>query len=80
MNGVKERAAYYMLFIAVLILVASVSYDAAMKTLEPRPYPPEDVEVSLFHSLQVVVEPKANMTPKRTTRYESVRRFHVSIA
>jgi Trk K+ transport system NAD-binding subunit len=56
MNGVKERAAYYMLFIAVLILVASVSYDAAMKTLEPRPYPPEDVEVSLFHSLQVVVE------------------------
>ena len=56
MNGVKERAAYYMLFIAVLILVASVSYDAAMKTLEPRPYPPEGVEVSLFHSLQVVVE------------------------
>ena len=56
MNGVKKRAAYYVLFISVLILLASIAYDVAMKVFEPRPYPPEDVEISLFHSLQVVVE------------------------
>ena len=56
MNGVKKRAAYYILFISVLILIASVAYDLAMKAVEPRPYPPDGVEVSLFHSVQVVVE------------------------
>jgi len=56
MDRVKRRAIYYVLFIAVLILVMSVAYDYAMKALEPGPYPPEDVEISIFHSIQVVVE------------------------
>jgi Trk K+ transport system NAD-binding subunit len=56
MDRVRRRALYYVLSIAVLILVFSVVYDVAMKTLEPGPYPPEGIDISLFHSLQVVVE------------------------
>lgn len=56
MRRLRRRAAYYVLTIAVLILVSSVLYDFGMKTIEPGPYPPEGVEFSLFHSMQVVVE------------------------
>jgi len=56
MDRVKRRATYYVLFIASLILVSSVAYDTAMRAFEPGPYPPEDVEISIFHSIQVVVE------------------------
>jgi len=56
MRSVKRRAVYYVLFIAVLVVVASVAYDIAMKTFEPGPYPPPNTDVSLLHSMQVVVE------------------------
>lgn len=56
LGRVKRRAAYYVIFIAILILISSVVYDVAMKTFEPGPYPPGETEISLLHSMQVVVE------------------------
>lgn len=56
MEKVRRRAIYYVLSIAVLILVASVVYDVGMKAFEPGTYPPEEVELSIVHSMQVVVE------------------------
>lgn len=56
METVKRRAAYYVISIAVLILGSSVVYDLGMKAFEPGPYPPEYVDISLIHSMQVVVE------------------------
>jgi len=55
-SKIKRRATYYVVFIAVLILVATLAYDWGMRTFEPGPYPPEEVEISLLHSMQVVVE------------------------
>jgi len=56
MRTVKQRAIYYVLFIAALVVVASVAYDTAMKTFEPGPYPPPDTDVSFLHSMQIVIE------------------------
>lgn len=56
MSRIIRRAGYYLLFISVLIVVASVTYDVSMKMFEPGQYPPEDTQVSLLHSMQVVVE------------------------
>ncbi|MDR9430701.1 MAG: NAD-binding protein [Natronomonas sp.] len=56
MSRVKRRAVYYVAFIAVLILVAAAAYDFGMRTFEPGPYPPPGTEISLLHSMQVVVE------------------------
>jgi Trk K+ transport system NAD-binding subunit len=56
MNRVRRRALYYILSISVLIIVSSVVYDVAMNVFEPGQYPPEGVELSLFHSIQVIVE------------------------
>jgi Trk K+ transport system NAD-binding subunit len=56
MSRVRRRAAYYLLSIAVLIVVFSITYDFAMKAFEPRPYPPEGTELSIVHSMQVIVE------------------------
>lgn len=56
MGKLRRRAAYYVFSVAVLILVLSVVYDAGMKAFEPTTYPPEGVEWSLIHSMQVVVE------------------------
>jgi Trk K+ transport system NAD-binding subunit len=56
MRKVIRRAGYYLLFIATLIIVASLLYDGAMKAFEPGPYPPPGTEISLLHSMQVVVE------------------------
>lgn len=56
MSSVKRRAAYYLLLIAGVVAISSVAYDLGMKTFEPRPYPPDGTEVSMLHSMQVVVE------------------------
>ena len=56
MGTVRRRVKYYVLSISVIVLVSSVIYDVAMKTFEPRPYPPEGVDISILHSMQVVVE------------------------
>lgn len=56
MVSVRRRAAYYVLIISITIIVSSVVYDLGMKTFEPRPYPPDGVEFSILHSMQVVVE------------------------
>lgn len=56
MANVRRRAAYYVLVISITIIVSSVVYDLGMKAFEPGPYPPEGVDISLFHSMQVVVE------------------------
>lgn len=56
MRRIRRRAAYYLLFISVLIVVASVLYDVGMRLFEPGPYPPEGTGISLLHSMQVVVE------------------------
>ncbi|MFW6435347.1 MAG: potassium channel family protein [Halovenus sp.] len=56
MEDIKRRAAYYVAGISVLVVISTISYEIGMRVFEPRPYPPEGVEVSLFHSLQVVVE------------------------
>lgn len=56
MRRIRRRAVYYLLFISVLIVVASVLYDVGMRTFEPGPYPPPGTEISLLHSMQVVVE------------------------
>jgi len=56
MQKVKRRAIYYLTVIALLITVSTVLYDVGMKTFEPGPYPPADVDISILHSLQVVVE------------------------
>jgi Trk K+ transport system NAD-binding subunit len=56
MASIRRRAGYYLLSIAILIAVSSVVYDVGMRVFEPDPYPPEGVDVSLFHSTQVVVE------------------------
>lgn len=56
MRSLRRRAAYYLLLIVVVLLVSTVLYDLGMRTFEPRPYPPEGVEVPLLHSMQVVVE------------------------
>jgi Trk K+ transport system NAD-binding subunit len=56
MGTVKKRAKYYLLVIAVLILLSSILYDVGMRTFEPRAYPPAGVELSILHSMQVVVE------------------------
>jgi len=56
MEEIKRRATYYVVSIVVLIVVSTVVYDAGMRAFEPDPYPPPGVEISLFHSLQVVVE------------------------
>jgi len=51
MASVERRAAYYVGFIAVLIVASSFLYDYGMRTIEPGPYP-----YSVLHSVQVVVE------------------------
>ncbi|MEF8813206.1 MAG: NAD-binding protein [Halovenus sp.] len=56
MQTIKRRAIYYVVSIAVLVVVASVAYDIAMKTFEPGQYPPPETDISLLHSMQVVVE------------------------
>lgn len=56
MWSVRQRAAAYLVFIVVLIALSTVVYDFGMRTFEPGPYPPEGVEVSILHSMQVVVE------------------------
>ncbi|MFT4885761.1 MAG: Trk K+ transport system NAD-binding subunit [Natronomonas sp.] len=56
MRRIRRRAAYYILFISVLIVVSAILYDVGMRTFEPGPYPPEGTEISLLHSMQVVVE------------------------
>ncbi|MEF8821664.1 MAG: NAD-binding protein [Halovenus sp.] len=56
MDDIKRRATYFVLGITALIVVSTFAYDTGMRLFEPRPYPPEDVEISLFHSMQVVVE------------------------
>ncbi|MDL5362060.1 TrkA family potassium uptake protein [Halalkalicoccus sp. NIPERK01] len=56
MWSVRRRAAAYLVFIVVLIALSTVVYDVGMRTFEPGPYPPEGTEVSMLHSMQVVVE------------------------
>jgi Trk K+ transport system NAD-binding subunit len=56
MDEIKRRATYYVISIAFLIVISTLVYDAGMRTFEPGPYPPPDVEISLLHSMQVVVE------------------------
>lgn len=56
MRSLRKRVVYYLLFIAVLIVILSVVYDVGMRTFEPGPYPPADTTVSILHSMQVVVE------------------------
>lgn len=56
MDRIKRRAAYYFLFIAALIAASAVVYDFGMRTFEPGPYPPPGTEISMLHSMQVVVE------------------------
>jgi Trk K+ transport system NAD-binding subunit len=56
MRSLRKRVAYYLLFIAVLIVVLSVVYDFGMRTFEPGQYPPPGTEIPLLHSMQVVVE------------------------
>lgn len=56
MWSVKRRATAYLLSIAVLIVLSAITYDLGMRTFEPGPYPPDGTEVSLLHSMQVVVE------------------------
>jgi len=56
MDDIKRRATYFVLGIAALIVVSTPVYDAGMRLFEPRPYPPDGVDVSLLHSMQVVVE------------------------
>lgn len=56
MLSVKQRAKYYLSFVAGLIFVASVLYDLGMRAFEPGPYPPVEVESSFLYSMQFVVE------------------------
>ena len=56
MRSLRKRVGYYLLFIAVLIVVLSLVYDFGMRTFEPGPYPPTGTDVSILHSMQVVVE------------------------
>lgn len=56
MRSVRRRATYYLVGTLVVMLISTALYDLGMRTFEPRPYPPEGVEVSLLHSMQVVVE------------------------
>ncbi|WP_138004439.1 potassium channel family protein [Halalkalirubrum salinum] len=56
MEDIKRRAGYYVLSAGVIVLVSAIAYDFGMRTFEPRPYPPPDVEIGFLHSLQVVVE------------------------
>ncbi|MFP4591509.1 MAG: potassium channel family protein [Halobacteriales archaeon] len=56
MASIKRRAAYYVLGVAVVILVSAGVYDLGMRTFEPGRYPPPETELSFLHSLQVVVE------------------------
>lgn len=56
MRSLRRRAAYYLVLIVVILAVSTVVYDVGMRTFEPRPYPPEGVEMPLLHSMQVVVE------------------------
>ena len=56
MRSLRKRVAYFLLFTAVLVVTVSVVYDFGMRAFEPGPYPPQDTEISLLHSMQVVVE------------------------
>lgn len=56
MAGIRRRATYYVLGMALLILASTGIYEVGMRVFEPRPYPPPGTEVSFLHSLQVVVE------------------------
>ena len=56
MRSLRKRVAYFVVFVAVFVAVTAVVYDAGMRAFEPGPYPPPGTEISLFHSIQVVVE------------------------
>ena len=56
MRSLRKRVAYFLLFTAVLVITVSVVYDFGMRAFEPGPYPPPGTEISLLHSMQVVVE------------------------
>jgi len=56
MRSLRRRVAYFLVFVAVFVVVMAVIYDFGMRTFEPGPYPPPGTEISLFHSGQVVVE------------------------
>lgn len=56
MRSLRKRVAYFVVFVAVFVIVMAVVYDAGMRAFEPGPYPPPGTEISLFHSGQVVVE------------------------
>lgn len=56
MRSLRKRVAYFVVFVAVFVVVMAVVYDAGMRAFEPGPYPPPGTEISLFHSGQVVVE------------------------
>ena len=56
MRSLRKRVAYFVVFVAVFVVVMAVVYDAGMRAFEPGPYPPPGTEISMFHSGQVVVE------------------------
>ncbi|MFQ3475537.1 TrkA family potassium uptake protein [Halonotius sp. F2-221B] len=56
MRSLRRRVAYFVVFVVVFVAVMAVVYDVGMRTFEPGPYPPPGTEISLFHSVQVVVE------------------------
>ena len=56
MRSLRKRVAYFLVFVAVFVVVMAVVYDTGMRTFEPGSYPPPGTETSLFHSMQVVVE------------------------
>ncbi|TQQ81214.1 TrkA family potassium uptake protein [Halonotius terrestris] len=56
MRSLRKRVAYFLLFTAALVITVSIGYDFGMRAFEPGPYPPPGTEISLLHSMQVVVE------------------------
>ena len=56
MRSLRKRVTYFLLFTAALVVTVSVVYDFGMRAFEPGVYPPEGTEISLLHSMQVVVE------------------------
>ena len=56
MRSLRKRVGYFLVFIIGFVVVTAAVYDFGMHNLEPGPYPPPGTEISLVHSMQVVVE------------------------
>ncbi|MFB6293139.1 MAG: TrkA family potassium uptake protein [Halonotius sp.] len=56
MRSLRKRVTYFLLFTGALIVSVSLLYDFGMRVFEPGVYPPPGTDISLLHSMQVVVE------------------------